>query len=280
MRRTEFLISELRQSTDNTDTTAVKDSEIIGYLNSAQRLIQNIIFKNNPKADIFKKTVEYDYDASGEYELPSDIFAVNGIHQVCVVSGDESSPIDRIDPSEARSGYYTKDNTLVVKGLEDLNLEIICFRKLPKMDKRWGRIQTVNAGVSLVLASGFDSLAETVDDYVSAVDKFGDSIRAGIRIDTFTSGTWATTDALTGVTNAHYVCMGENSVNKSQLSDECETYLMDYARQRLYTRNNYEDAGKQVYFTDKQEADIAGLFARNDKDNSTPPVTDYDALDF
>jgi hypothetical protein len=279
MRRTEFLITELRKSTDNTDTNGVKDAEIIAYLNSGQRLIQNIIFKTNPKADIFKRKVDYVYSISGEYELPTDIFAENALSTVEYKQNGEYFKIDRIDEVEKRAGYYTEDKKLIVIGYQFFDIRVTIFRELPRMDKRWGKVSAVNSGVSLVL-TGNDVTASEVDDSISVVNKFGAQVRSGIYIDGFGGATWTTTDALTGVAVNDYVCMGANSVNASELPNACETYLLDYVRQRIYTRNNYEDANKQAYFTDSQRADISDLFKNNQKDNIFPPITDFDALDF
>lgn len=280
MRRTEYLINELRESTDNVDNNSIKDGEIISYLNYGQKLIQNIIFAANPKADIFKHSVSYTYDASGEYALPTLIFAENAISEVFYVQGEKELPMDRIGPSELTSGYYTEDKKLKVKGYKNFDIRVSGFKKLPRMDKRWGKIDSFTDGTSLTLATGYDENASTIDDYISVVDKFGVQVASEIFIDTFNLETWETTDSLAGVAIGNYVCMGQNSVNASLLPDDCETYLLDYARQRIYTRNNYDDAGKQVYFTDSQKADISSLFANNQRDNLAPPITDYEAMDF
>lgn len=290
MRRTEYLLTELRNSTDNTDTNAIKDAELISYLNYGQKLIQNIVFAANVKADIFKTTEVYDANESGIYPLPDDRFGVNAISLVEGKFGMDNvnagfRPIERVDKSEAANmfGYYTEDSNVILTGL-NINLQVVQVRvtyffALPRMDKRWGKIQTVNAGVSLVL-TGNDTLASTVDDHISVVDKFGAQVLSNIFIDTFTGATWSTTNTLVGVNNTQYVVMGKNSVNASLLPDECETYLLDYARQRIYTRNVYEDSSKQVYFTDQQKADIVALFSNNQKDIIYPPITDTEFLEF
>lgn len=290
MRRTEYLLTEIRNSTDNTDTNGIKDAELISYLNYGQKLIQNIVFAANVKADIFKAVEVYEANQSGIYTLPDDKYAVNSISLVEGRFGLDNvnsgfRPIERVDKSEAANmfGYYTEDDQVILTGL-NINLQVVqvritYFRVLPRMDKRWGKVQTVNSGVSLVL-TGQDDLASTVDDYVTVVDKYGAQVRGDIYIDSFSGATWSTTDALTGVSANDYVCMGKNSVNASLLPDECETYLLDYVRQRIYTRNVYEDANKQVYFTDQQKADIVALFSNNQKDIIYPPITDTEYLEF
>ncbi len=280
MRRTEYLLTELRNSTDNVETSAIKDAELIGYFNYAQKLIQNLIFNLNPKADIFKAVKDYTYNSLGEYTLPSDIFAVNALSSVQWIQSGYAYTIKRIDPVENTAGYYTQDGKLVVKGFNNFDVRVTYFKVLPKMDKRWGKVKTVNSAVSLVVDTGYDVLASTVDDSITVVDKYGAQVLANIYIDSFTTDTWATTNALTGVTTANYVCMGANSVNASQLPDSCETYLIDYARSRIQTRNVYDDGGMQMNFSTAQKADIAALFANNQKDIEFPPITDYDSLDF
>lgn len=281
MRRTEFLLTELRNSTDSVQANAIKDAELIGYLNNGQKLIQNIIFKVNPKADIFKKKVTYSYNSDGEYELPNDIFAENSISMVEYFNGDKYYPVKKIDEVEKSTscGYYTENKNLFITGYENFDIRVTCFRELPKMDKRWGKVASLIAGTSITL-TGNDVLAPTVDDNISVVDKFGAQILGDIYIDTFTGPVWSTTNSLIGVTSSHYVCMGENAVNASELPDACETYLLDYVRQRIYTRSNYDDANKQVYFTDSQRADLSDLFKNNQKDSIFPPITDHDSLDF
>ena len=228
MRRTEFLITEVRKSTDTTDTAVIKDAEFIYYFNYAQKLIQNIIVKNNVKNDLLLFEETYDATASGQYTLPTNSFAKNSIMIVEAKTGvdtvnDGYRPVDRIDPSEAsiRFGYYLLDNVLYLSGMNTnyniLSLRVRAFKRLPKMDKRWGRIQTVNAGVSIVLEPGYDSDINTIDDYITVVDKYGAQKRANVYIDSFSSGTLATTDALTGVTAGDYVCLGANSFKSSSI---------------------------------------------------------------
>lgn len=289
MRRTEYLLTELKNSTDN---TTLADAELIGYLNYGQKLIQNIIFKSNPKADIFKAVKVYEPNANGVYELPSDAFAVNALDLVETKTGidtvnDGYRPCDKVDKSEAaiRFGYYIEDNSIYLTGMNTnynvASVRITYFRQLPKMDKRWGKIQSFVATTSITLDnSSYDATLNTVDDYITVVDKYGAPVLSDIYIDTFTANVLSTSNALVGVSNNDYVCMGKSSVNASLLPDECETYLLDYARQRIYTRNNYNDANKQVYFTDKQEADIADLFKNNQKDILYPPITDTTMLEW
>lgn len=295
MRRMEFLLTSVRRSTDNVQTSAITDAEMIEWFNDGQKLIQNLIFKNNFKADIFKEVEEYDAVADGVYDLPDDIYSVNSLSLVEATYGLWDSteenrnylPIKRVDETERSylAGYFTRNGQIIFTGYQSnyqfTKVRVTYFKALPRFDKRWGEIQTVTSGVSIVLQSGYDSLASTVDDYVTVVDGLGNVVREGIRISSFAGGaTWTTTDALTGVTAGMFVCMGAKSENISGLPAECEPYLLDYVRKRLYGRNVYNDGDKQEGFTAEQKDEIIRLFSNNTKEIIEPPITDLTYLDF
>lgn len=278
MRRTEHLIYDIRESTDNLDTSGVSDNELIGYLNDGQKTIQNLIFSVNIKADLFRGEVEYPASSEGIFDLPEDILAENAIYGVYVFTGLTYIPVPRKIEAEQTSGYLTRDRKLYVSGYPYYKVRLLYFRALPKIDKRRGKIASVVGG-KITLEAGYDDRLGKTDDYVTVVDAKGEKV-ASLFVDSFGPGEIDTSDDLSQVQAGQFVLTGKNSVSSSLLPEECEVYLKDYVRQRLYTRNNYEDAGKQVYFTDAQRADIAGLFASNQKDNLFPPITDYDSFDF
>lgn len=289
MRRLEFLINQVRQSTDNKDTNGIPDSEIVGYFNDAQRHITTLIFKTNPYADLFKVQVELPAVSSGEYIIPSDCFSTNAISMVEARFADTSnnkgySRIKPISESEFSYifGYFTRDNKVLISGQNDVaqlqNVRITYFKQLPTLDIRQSKVMSVNAGASILLASEPTGMY-SMDDHCSTVDSQGDQVVSNIYF-TNNSGNLLFTANTTGVTNTQYVVSGSNSCNKSQLPDVCESYLLDYVKQRIYTRNNYEDANKQAYFTEEQKGQIISIFAKNKKDDETIPVTDVEFLFF
>lgn len=293
MRRLEFLITSVRRSTDNVQTAAITDAEMVEWFNDGQKLIQNLVFKANSKADIFKAVETYDAVSSQEYDLPDDIYATNAISMVEINSGNNTGinggfyPIDRVDEANRPTifGYFIRNSKIILTGYQDdanvAQVRVTYFRSLPRVDKRWGTIQTVNSGVSLVLSAGYDDLASTVDDYITVVDSNGVAVREGIRINSFAGGaTWTTTDLLTSVVAGQFVCMGTRSVNVSELPDETEPYLLDYVRKRLYGRNVYNDGDKQELFTSEQKEEIIRLFQNNTKEILVPPITDMDFMEW
>lgn len=294
MRRLEFLLNSVRRSTDNVQTSAITDAEMIEWFNDGQKLIQNLIFKMNTKGDIFQAVEVYDANTDGVYDLPEDIFALNAISLVEASLGQGTNdndgfvPINRVDESDRAylSGYFVRNGQIIFTGNQAAfhpyqQVRVTYYRKMPRFDKRWGTIQTVNSGVSIVLQSGYDDLASTVDDYITVVDGLGNVVRDNIHISSFSGGTtWTTTDALTGVVAGNFVCMGKDANNFSELPEECEPYLLDYVRRRLYGRNVYNDGDKQYDFTAEQKDELIRLFSNNTKEILSPPITDLTFLDF
>lgn len=289
MRRLEFLITEVRNSTDNKDVNGVSTAEIVSYFNKAQSAIETLIFKNNPYADLFKTQVEIPAVSTGVYDLPNDCFAVNAISMVEARFADTSnnkgySRIKPISESEFSYifGYITRNNQILISGQNDvsslMSIRITYFRKLKTLDIRQATVNAVTPGVSIGLAAAPTYLYD-VDDHCSTVDNQGDQVVDDIYF-TNTAGATLTTTNTTGVASGQFIVSGKNACNKSELPDACEPYLIDYVRQRIYTRNNYEDSNKQMYFTEEQKAQIISLFSKNKKDDETIPVTDIEFLDF
>jgi hypothetical protein len=288
MKRLEFLITQVRNSTDNKDVNGISTSEIVGYFNDAQRYITSIIFKNNPYADLFKTQLEIPANPTGEYTLPDDCYSTNAISMVEARFADTSNNkgFSRIKPIMESEfsyifGYITRDNKVLISGQNDVaqlqDVRITYFRQLPTLDIRRGTIGTVIPDTS-VAVTGLDTEVFSMDDNFSTVNAQGVQVVKGI-YSASTSSPLAVSDT-TGIVAGQFLVSGKNACNDSLLPDVCETYLLDYVRQRIYTRNNYEDANKQAFFTDKQENEIVAIFSKNKKDDDTIPVTDVEFLFF
>lgn len=288
MRRLEYLITQVRNSTDNKDVNGISNAEIVSYFNDAQRHITTLIFKNNPYADLFKVQIEIPANPTGEYTLPDDCYSTNAISMVEARFADTSnnkgySRIKPISESEFSYifGYITRDNKVLISGQNDVaqlnTVRITYFKQLPTLDIRRGTVGVVVPNTSVAITS-LDTEVFTMSDMFSTVDAQGNQIVKGI-YSASTSSPLAVADT-TGIIAGQFLLSGSNSANKSLLPDVCETYLLDYVKQRIYTRNNYEDANKQMYFTELQQAEIISIFSKNKKDDDTIPVTDVEFLFF
>ena len=287
MRRLEFLLTEVRNSTDNTDTNGVKTPEIVGYYNDAQKYITTLIFKNNPYCDLFKAQSIQASVASNEYTLPSNCFAVNAVSMVEIKTNtsNNNDGYVRIKPiMEAEFafafGYITRDNKVIISGQANsswfTDVRITYFKQLPTLDVRQAKVASIVANTSITCVVAPTDLY-TISDHCSTVDALGDQVVSNIYF-TNTSGIAILTSSTAGVANTQYIVSGTDACNKSQLPDACEPYLQDYVRQRIYTRNNYEDANKQLYFTELRQSEIISIFSKNKKDDDTLPTTDTEFL--
>jgi hypothetical protein len=296
MKRLEYLITQVRNSTDNKDVNGISTAEIVSYFNDAQRYITTLIFKNNPYADLFKVQVELPATPAGEYTLPNDCYSTNAISMVEARFADTSnnkgySRIKPISESEFSYifGYLARDNKILISGQNDIaqlnTVRITYFKQLPTLDIRRGQIVIPFTTTSFSV-SGLDSEVFTMDDMYSVVGQTGQQAVKEIYSTSTSSPMTTSAEKVTEVISAGstysslYLVSGTNSCNKSLLPDVCETYLLDYVRQRIYTRNNYEDANKQLYFTELQQAEIISIFSKNKKDDDTIPVTDVEFLFF
>lgn len=290
MKRLEYLINDVRLATDNTNTNGVKDREIIEYFNDAVKYIQLLIFKNQPLCTFFLKQYVYSpVTPDAEYDLPADCYADNGISTVEGRFGQTTinegyRPLKRVWQEDRYNffGYLTRNKKLIITG-EEINLAIEAVRlhyfyRLPRFDKRWGTI-TNKVGNVLTIISTDPDLA-LINDIVSVVDSNGVVIQANIKTNSINSTTInCSTALLPEVANGMFIVSGGYSTTNLELPDEIETYLKDYVKQRIFTRNNYTDASKQIYFTEEQKTAIIDLFSNNTKELIHPPITDVDFLE-
>jgi hypothetical protein len=289
MKRLEFQITQVRNSTDNKDTNGISDAEIVGYFNDAQKYITTLVFKNNPYADLFKVQKEYPAGTTGIYDLPEDCYSSNAISMVegryaVTENNNGYSRIKPISESEFSYmfGYIVRNNQVLISGQNNISqltsVRITYFKQLPTLDIRQATINAVTPGVSIGLSAAPISLY-TMDDHCSVVDNQGDQLVPNIYFSNVTGNTLVTTDT-SGVVTGNYIVSGANACNRSQLPDVCEPYLFDYVKQRIYTRNNYSDADKQLYFTEQQKSEVISIFSKNKKDDDTIPITDIGFLLF
>jgi hypothetical protein len=297
MKRIEFLVNDVRQSTDNMDTNAVSTQEIITYFNDAQAEIQSTIFQTNPLANIFTKTIFMDLvGEQGNYDLPSDIYAYNSLKLISRFSGDSAASLDLDDyyvmesilPEERRvfPGYWIEDNQLWINPTPTFGqqnaLRITYFKRLPLIAQRVGQISSFVSGTSVTLAVGATDDLNTLDDYFCIVDKFGEIKAEGLNLNGYNNGSRviSTNSVIPGtITSSDFVVIGKLATTNIQLPDVCEPLLKDYVRSRIHTRNaSSKEIRNQAEFTNEQKASVKAIFADNQKEILRAPVTDSDYL--
>lgn len=292
IRRIEYLINDTRLSTDNLDNNGIRDREFIRYYNDAVRMIQAIIFKSNPICAHFGAEQTYDsVSPDTSLDLPTDCYADNAINTVEVRYGvstiNQGYRILKRVWQETRSdffGYITRNKSLIVTGY-NLNqqidsLRLTYFKRIPRFDKRWGKISAIVGNV-ISLTEATDSDLSLLDDTISIVDENGVVIQANIKVTTYNLPTNLTTltTLLGAVASGQYIVSGAYSTTLCELPDEVEPYLQSYVEFSVKHRNNYTDAVRQKAWTDEQRNAISTLFSNNTKELIAPPITDTDFLE-
>lgn len=290
MRRIEYLINEVRMTTDNEETNSITDGEMVAWFNDSQNDIMSLIFEKNPQSDMFNEVTVIPFDGNFVYDLPDDIYAENAILLVEVQCGytdinDGYVPVTRISDNERPTffGYFTRNGQIVFSVYQPYttiqNFRLTYFKKLKRFDKRWATVSSVAGQVINVTNS--DSQMLTIDDKISIVTADGTVVTDALTIVSSSLPTSLTVSgSLTGVVGGMYIVMTDYSTTVCALPDACEIYLKDYVRQRLYTRQNYGDAGKQSTFTEYQQSRLITIFAHKAKDGSSAPITDIEFLDY
>ena len=289
MRELSYLISDVREQTDNEDTNGVSDKEFVRYFNDAVKSVQAIIFKNNPLCSYFQKSTDYVSPIAGySFDLPSDCFAWNAVTFVEVLSDaslrDEYSPLRRCWQEDQRSfqGWFTQNKQIVFTGTKDVSLgysaKVWYFYRVPRFDKVWATVtNVVGQVVTLTVA---DTAFSTVDRYITFINPTTRQVRVANLPYVVSSPTTITvTGDISTVANGDLMLMGDARI-VLDMPDEVEPYLMDYVAKRIYGRNNYRSDGAKIdYFTDDDKGNIIAIFADAGQSVQPTPITDTSYLE-
>lgn len=284
MRELPYLISDVREQTDNRDTNGVKDREFIRYFNDGVKTIQAIIFKNNPLCNFYQESVIFSpTNGTREYDLPSDCYGDNAVSMIELEGNSHWYPIERVWPEDGANffGWFVRGKKIVISGCEDRNLSqrirVWYFKRIPRFDKSWAKVTGV-AGQVITLTD-IDSDLFQVDRFASFKQPDGsDRLDAIPFVKTSATTITATGDITTVVAN-DLLTMGKKSSMTLDIPDECEPYLLDYVAKRVYGRNNYgTDASKLDQFTEEERSNIIAIFADASQALVRAPITDTEYL--
>lgn len=288
MRKLKFLISDVRESTDNKDVNAISDKEFVRYFNDCVRSIQSIVLKNNPRAAYFQDFIELNAPLQGRwFDLPEDCFAFNAVTFVEVLSessiNDYWYRLEQVTQEDQNYffGWFTKNKQIFFTGRNDVQVGNSCrvwyFKKIPSWQIPVAKILSI-VGNEINLTSNHKL---DYAEYITVYSKEG--VKRGsfeIDPDQSTATKIVSLDALTGVIPTDLILPEKNSVLDVELPDEVETYLLDYVSKRIYSRNNYrEDTNQVALFSDEAKANITAIFGDMSNTIIRPPITDTSFLE-
>lgn len=290
VRRVDYLVSDVREETDNPNTADTKDNTIIQYLNrGAQRLASVLSAKD---ATFLSSVYLIDLVADQKaYSLSDEILIKNRLISV-EISNDTTvtnarrpySILKQIQPMEQTNltGYYVQQNQIYVLPVPSSSisegLRVHAHKRPYQLDKRRGTISSLSPLTITSFATG-----ETLPhDRLSIVNKSGTILVQGIVNDGFnsSSGVITTTSTLTGASIGDFVVMGGYSSTHSDLPESCERYLIEFAKLMLFHKDSNSDLSAQKVLLEEIEGDLLSMFAGNNVDAIYPPVINTEFLDY
>lgn len=281
MKRIEHLINDIKFST-NEQSNRFSDIRFNKLFNDAQKEIQNIIQLSSSDNKFFQsENFQNIISGQSDYNLPSDIYAINTISSVHV--GDYSLF------GEWPKLRYKYDYDIINGVIRLLHepksygiLKIKYTKKLSTLGNRVGKIQTIAS--PLITMTEFDSSLDITDfdDYFTIVDRDGLILDNNMIIDSYVkaTGVISTSSTITAPTGS-YIVLGKNSTTHSELPESCETYLTMYVEKMVnHINSNGTDLANSSVFSNEERSDIQELFSKNEGDVKSPEIIDYDFLDY
>lgn len=305
MRRLDLLIYHAKSETATKSPTpqGISELEYVQYGNEAQSRIISLITQTYPR--LWMEEVYIDLvGQQEEYDLPSDVYIETKIKALWFLYGSAGQYV-RIYPrsfEDRETSYFAnrpvhyirKGNTILINPPPQISvsegLRLMYQYRLPDLDVRRGVISSVTIAGGLLtaitlnlaptLAKDDNSVANAADylgmcDYICVVDKDGNSILAGICIDSYNpttgvvtcNGTGTATTILASAFVGAYVTAGQTSTTHSELPLECERYIIRYIVWKILKRigNQYE-AGEAYKELQGFEEELVTLFEDPDDD--------------
>lgn len=278
MRNVKYLIREAKQSTNTTDAEAITSNLCVRFLNRMQDYVQAYLSNQNIENKLFRGQATFSTVANVDtYQLPFDIYARNSVNTLMHKENNNYSPIALI-AEKARgstSGYFCSDNNIILSPMPTSasSLFLSYTKKLPAIGRSFGKIATVNTGVSIVLDTSYEVMTDVFDDYFSVVDVNGKVIKYGTLIaQTGSTVLMADTiDVLVGM----FVVPGFYATTHCQLPDELEGAIIMGLETLINARLSSTDIPISGALSKDQLDQIGEMFAENGADSFTPPIIEY-----
>lgn len=309
MLRTDLLIDEARQATENvefTTETGVQDSEYIRALNDAQDRIQSLILNAYPRMFQKQKVIDAVKDQE-TYDIPVDVFMDSRIEKLEYsinrqLSGyyklDAGVSDERLNSLSGNPSFYIRESKTVMLEPPPIQTGLIRFtyqRSFPRLDKRRGKVSavTLDGTTKTITTLTLDpTILTDVDislinkvEYICIVARDGRIKMKGIPVVDVNSSTGdITVDTFSyedgeSIAVGDYAVAGKYTTTHSELPDICERYLLRFTEWRILKRDSSNDALEEDKELQKMEAEIVESYRQADNDVKEVPVLDSQYLD-
>lgn len=311
MRRVDLLINSSREETESENfspDTGIQDTEFLQYLNDAQDRIYAAVLSVYPNEFQNEKIITCTA-GTALVSLPADTYLGSKVKFIEYSANGQDSNYYKLEKGVTRervNGYSGDPSFYIRRGSKILlnpapstngTLRVTYFQKLPKLDKRRGKVGSVvlnttnNTITSLVIdltTMPIDDIEAIQDDgYMTLVDKDGNIQMQGIPVSMIDPNTGLLT--LDGTFNfesgetasaGNWVLMGKRSTSHSFLDDSCERYLLQHCNWKILKRDSSNDS---VESNDELTAlvnEIVSAYKDADEDVDFITVLDTDYLSF
>lgn len=311
IRRTEFLVTDIREATDNErvgTSDGIADELFIRWLNVAQNEIYNQI--NDLSSEVFTKQATISItQGTEEYPLESDQ------HLLCDIVSMEYTQ----EPTATNPYYYPLANRSLQERNSQRGLPAFYIPRgssflldpipdsttgqvrvnykflLPIIDKRRAQVSavTLNSGNRTITALTLSALTDltltnakfTRSDFICVVDKDGIIKMKAIPYSAVNTGTGSVTvvsgfsyESGESITVNDYVVLGRYSSSHCQLPHICEDLLIEYGSLRAFHKDSSDDANLQAQLSSSMRDMIMKRFSKPSRDLIPIPITNYDYI--
>lgn len=294
LRKFEFLVNEVRDTTDTQDINSINIYEIMRYFNDAQKNLQKIIYSANPSADIFVSQASYSLERNKvAYDLPFNIYAHNSVSSVSSLKDSKiANTLTRVAyrEKEILRGYSLLDKQIVLTSSPEISsiseLLVNYVYKIPTLSPRLAKVASIDLVTNTIAIDPAsviddDKFQERYDKY-SVVDSRGTQKARQLHLVDFNGTSFEfegnleadSQYGLSGVEVGDWIVCGDNATSHSLLPESCEPYLLSYVQRRILSKLSSVDTQVEVLFSESERADIEDLFKDNVKDPIYPVITD------
>lgn len=285
MRYVKYLINQVRKQTENdehTDFTGIQDSEFIQYLNDAQHELQATIVHQHPRVFI-KETIIQTTQGTEKYDLPSDCYLGNKVHNVEFSATGNDSDYYTLDEDTlkqrdtgitgAPSAYVRLAGQILLSPQPQTNgsLRINYVQRVRELDLRRAEVNTTatsSTSANWTLALNQSSLLTDTEslqehDYVCIVDKEGTTVLANAPIQSV-NGTTITLGAVSSAVSipaGSFIVGGKDSSTHGDFDRSVERYMISYCAWKILKRDSSVDSQEATLELERMKAEITKSYA-------------------
>jgi hypothetical protein len=276
MRNVKFLIKEARQNTNTVDNESIPSDLCIALLNRSLNYLISTLYNMNVRIRLFSKELQLVENGTRTYDLPWDVYTLNGIINLRFDSNGYSTFIDQVSDKNRtdRFGYVVTNGKIHINPKPSTygDFWLKYSAKTPLFALQGPQITAISANTSITAADLPDDFSDTTE-YYCIVDKFGEIVQSRIYVSQ--AGTVLLCPDTTGVTTDMFIVPGYYATTHCPLPDELEPVLIQMLEVLINARLSSTDLPISDAISKAQIESLAETFADNSADPITPPILEF-----